>query len=86
MIEIRSEGPVRVLTLSSGRVNALDVELLEELTNAVGRLESSGGTPSRGPITCRRSRPPSLGLVPWVSGNWISLVMEPGSSAVVGTL
>jgi enoyl-CoA hydratase len=45
MIEIQSEGPVRVLTLSSGRVNALDVELLEELTNAVGELESSGGGP-----------------------------------------
>jgi enoyl-CoA hydratase/carnithine racemase len=45
MIEIRSEAAVRVLTLSSGRVNALDVELLEELTNAVRELESSGGAP-----------------------------------------
>ncbi|WP_246540902.1 enoyl-CoA hydratase/isomerase family protein [Mycobacterium spongiae] len=34
---------VRVLTLSSGRVNALDVELLNELTEALRELERSGG-------------------------------------------
>ncbi|WP_242670179.1 enoyl-CoA hydratase/isomerase family protein [Mycobacterium decipiens] len=34
---------VRMLTLSSGRVNALDVELLEELTGALGELRRSGG-------------------------------------------
>jgi enoyl-CoA hydratase len=45
MIEIRSEGAVRVLTLSSGRVNALDVELLAELTNTVRELASSGAGP-----------------------------------------
>ena len=44
-IEIRSEGTVRVLALSSGRVNAMDVELLEALTSAVGELERSGGGP-----------------------------------------
>lgn len=43
MIEIQSVAPVRVLTLSSGRVNALDVELLEELTAALGELRHSGG-------------------------------------------
>ena len=44
-IEIRSEGAVRILTMSSGRVNAMDLELLEELTNAVRELERSGGGP-----------------------------------------
>ncbi len=43
MIEIHSVENVRVLTLSSGRVNALDVELLEELTLAVGDLARSDG-------------------------------------------
>jgi enoyl-CoA hydratase/carnithine racemase len=33
---------VRVLALSSGRVNALDVELLEELTAAIRELQGSG--------------------------------------------
>ena len=42
MIEIRAVGAVRVLTLSSGRVNALDVELLDELTAAIGDLARSG--------------------------------------------
>jgi enoyl-CoA hydratase len=42
VIEIRAVGAVRVLTLSSGRVNALDVELLEELTRAIGDLARSG--------------------------------------------
>ena len=46
MIEIRGldTGPVtvQVLTLSSGRVNALDVEFLEELTGAVRELQHSG--------------------------------------------
>ncbi|MCV7101442.1 enoyl-CoA hydratase/isomerase family protein [Mycobacterium palustre] len=45
MIEIRSVAPVRVLTLSSGRVNALDVELLEELAGALGELRNSGADP-----------------------------------------
>lgn len=38
MIEIAAKGTVRVLSLSSGRVNAMDVELLEELTGAVRDL------------------------------------------------
>lgn len=42
MIEIQTVGAVRVLALSSGRVNALDVELLEELTAAIGELRGSG--------------------------------------------
>jgi enoyl-CoA hydratase len=42
VIEIRAVGAVRVLTLSSGRVNALDVELLDELTAAIGDLARSG--------------------------------------------
>jgi enoyl-CoA hydratase/carnithine racemase len=43
VIEIEAAGAVQVLTLSSGRVNALDVELLEELTDALGELQHSGG-------------------------------------------
>jgi enoyl-CoA hydratase len=46
VIEIRAlqTGPVTVqlVTLSSGRVNALDVEVLEELAGAVRELQSSG--------------------------------------------
>jgi enoyl-CoA hydratase len=42
VIEIQAVGTVRVLTLSSGRVNALDVELLEELADAVRELQRSG--------------------------------------------
>ena len=46
VIEIRAlqTGPVtvQVLTLSSGRVNAHDVEVLEELTDAVRELQRSG--------------------------------------------
>jgi enoyl-CoA hydratase len=42
MIEIRTVGTVQVLTLSSGRVNAQDVELLEDLTGALGELQRSG--------------------------------------------
>jgi enoyl-CoA hydratase/carnithine racemase len=42
VIEIQTVGTVRVLTLSSGRVNALDVELLEELTAAIRELQDSG--------------------------------------------
>lgn len=42
MIEIQARGPVQVLTLFSGRVNAMDVELLEELTLAVRDLQRSG--------------------------------------------
>jgi enoyl-CoA hydratase len=45
LIEIQAVGSVRVLTLSSGRVNALDVELLEELAGAVGELQRSGDGP-----------------------------------------
>ncbi|MGE2816434.1 enoyl-CoA hydratase/isomerase family protein [Mycobacterium heidelbergense] len=45
MIEIQTVGTVRVLALSSGRVNALDVELLEGLSDAVGELQDSGGGP-----------------------------------------
>jgi enoyl-CoA hydratase len=33
---------VQVLTVSSGRVNALDVEVLQEFTGAVGELQKSG--------------------------------------------
>ena len=42
MIEIQTVGTVQVLTFSSGRVNAQDVELLEELTGALGELQRSG--------------------------------------------
>ena len=42
MIEIGAVGAARVLTLSSGRVNALDLELLEELTGALRELQRSG--------------------------------------------
>jgi enoyl-CoA hydratase len=42
VIEIQAVGTVRVLALSSGRVNALDVELLEELTAAIRELQGSG--------------------------------------------
>ncbi len=49
MIEIQAlkTGPVtvRVLTLSSGSVNALDVEFLEELTEAIRELQRSGAGP-----------------------------------------
>ena len=41
MIELKTVGTVQVLTLSSGPVNAQDVELLEELTSAVGELQRS---------------------------------------------
>jgi enoyl-CoA hydratase/carnithine racemase len=41
VIEIHAAGTVQVLTFSSGRVNALDVELLEELTDAVRELQRS---------------------------------------------
>jgi enoyl-CoA hydratase len=42
VIEIQTVGTVRVLTLSSGRVNALDVELLEDLTATIRELQGSG--------------------------------------------
>jgi enoyl-CoA hydratase/carnithine racemase len=42
MIEIQTVGTVQVLTFSSGRVNAQDVELLRELTGALGELQRSG--------------------------------------------
>jgi enoyl-CoA hydratase/carnithine racemase len=42
VIEIQVVGTVQVLALSSGRVNALDVELLEELTDVLRELQHSG--------------------------------------------
>jgi enoyl-CoA hydratase len=42
VIEIEAAGAVQVLTLSSGRVNAQDVELLNELTDALGELQHAG--------------------------------------------
>ena len=42
MIDINTVGTVQVLTLSSGPVNAQDVELLEELASAVRDLGRSG--------------------------------------------
>jgi enoyl-CoA hydratase/carnithine racemase len=42
VIEIEAVGSVQVLTFSSGRVNAQDVELLQELTGALGELRRSG--------------------------------------------
>lgn len=43
MIDIRREQSVTVVTLSSGRVNALDVEVLNELTDAIRQQAGSGG-------------------------------------------
>jgi enoyl-CoA hydratase len=43
VIEIEAAGAVQVLTFSSGRVNAQDVELLKELTDALRELQHSGG-------------------------------------------
>ena len=45
MIEIARVGAVQVLTLSSGQVNAQDVELLDELTDAVREQQRSGEGP-----------------------------------------
>lgn len=45
VIEIQTLQSVTVLTLSSGRVNALDVELLGELTDAIRQQAWSGGGP-----------------------------------------
>jgi enoyl-CoA hydratase len=45
VIETQSVGTVQVLTLSSGRVNAQDVELLDELTEAVREQQRSGEGP-----------------------------------------
>jgi enoyl-CoA hydratase/carnithine racemase len=45
VIEMASFGEVRVLTLSSGRVNAQDVELLDELADAVLEQQRSGEGP-----------------------------------------
>lgn len=42
MIDIKTVHDVQVLTLSSGPVNAQDVELLEELASAIGDLGRSG--------------------------------------------
>jgi enoyl-CoA hydratase/carnithine racemase len=41
MIETRDAAAVRILTISSGKVNALDVELLHELTDALHAAEES---------------------------------------------
>jgi enoyl-CoA hydratase/carnithine racemase len=43
MIETQAFGTVQVLTLSSGPVNAQDVELLDELTATVRDMAASGG-------------------------------------------
>ena len=43
MIEIQAFGTVQVLTLSSGRVNAQDVELLEELAATLRDMAGSSG-------------------------------------------
>jgi enoyl-CoA hydratase len=43
VIEIQAVQDVRVVTLSSGPVNALDVEVLDELTEAFRELGRSGG-------------------------------------------
>lgn len=45
MIDIQTLPTARVLTLSSGRVNAMDVELLAELTDVIRQLQRSGGGP-----------------------------------------
>lgn len=45
MIEIQTQGAVNVLTFSSGRVNALDVEFANELTEAVRELQRAGAAP-----------------------------------------
>jgi enoyl-CoA hydratase/carnithine racemase len=45
VIETQTVGAVQVLTLSSGRVNAQDVELLDELTDAVREQQRSGKGP-----------------------------------------
>jgi enoyl-CoA hydratase/carnithine racemase len=42
MIEVHAAETVQVLSLSSGRVNALDVELLDEVTSAVNDLARAG--------------------------------------------
>ena len=43
--DVREVGGVTVLTLSSGKVNALDVGLLSDLTSAVRELERNDSTP-----------------------------------------
>jgi enoyl-CoA hydratase/carnithine racemase len=45
VIDVRDVGAVRVLTLSAGKVNTLDVELLDELTGAVHDAERAGPGP-----------------------------------------
>ena len=42
MIELQAAGAVQVMTFSSGPVNALDVEFVNELTEAVRELQRSG--------------------------------------------
>jgi enoyl-CoA hydratase len=45
VIEVQKQGEVRLLTFSSGRVNALDVEFADELTEAVRESQRAGGPP-----------------------------------------
>ncbi|WP_181447484.1 hypothetical protein [Mycolicibacterium vulneris] len=50
MLDISTAGAVKVLTLSSGAVNAQDVELLEELASTVRDLaRPDAGAHPRGP-------------------------------------
>ena len=44
-IDVREVGAVTVLTLSSGKVNAMDVDLLSDLTSALRELERTDSTP-----------------------------------------
>lgn len=52
MIEIQTLETVRVLTLSSGRVNALDVELLGELTDVLHQLQGPLVITGAGRVFC----------------------------------
>lgn len=52
MIDIQTLETVHVLTLSSGRVNALDVELLGELTDAIRRSQGPLVVTSAGRVFC----------------------------------
>jgi enoyl-CoA hydratase/carnithine racemase len=45
MIDVREVGGVTVLTLASGKVNAMDVDLLSDLTSAVRDLERRNSAP-----------------------------------------
>ncbi|AGZ51160.1 enoyl-CoA hydratase/isomerase family protein [Mycobacterium kansasii] len=52
MIDIQTLETVHVLTLSSGRVNALDVELLGELTDAIRRSQGPLVVTGAGRVFC----------------------------------